>query len=93
MAKKLLIGLGVVILFLLLTNPTESEFRKYAMYDNDVTGANTARTSNFLMFSIYECNYTTVKRYWKERERGYNDVETEHHRTYLGIAKNFFSIR
>jgi len=94
MKKKILVGTGVFLLFLLATNPSESEFVNFAKYDihgdDNCHSLNTGRTSNFLIFSIYDCN-------WKHREYGtidglYGSESHSRSRKYLGIAKNFFLV-
>ena len=47
--KKLLIGLGIVLLFLIVTNPTNKQFEEF-------TDSNGTRYWNFFVFSLYHDN-------------------------------------
>jgi len=77
--SKILIG---IIILLALTNPTQSDFEKYAkLYSNTEHEIRCARTSYFLIFSLYE-----YKRY----------VDYDHEKTidvkFIGVFKTFIEI-
>ena len=55
--KKVLIGLGVVIIVLAITNPSQKEFADFTV-DNMRHELHTQkRTQNWIIFSIYEDDY------------------------------------
>jgi hypothetical protein len=56
--KKILIGLGIAIVILMISNPSLKEFKEYS----PLQSYNAKRTRNWIIFSIYENN--NGKRYF-----------------------------
>lgn len=87
MKKKILIGLGVIILLFIITNPTPSDFKTYlegkfelhsyayGQLANENGHVGYGRTSNYLIFSIY----TT------RQEKNYTE--------FIGVFKNFIPLK
>ena len=74
--------LTIIVIILILFNPSPSSFEKYAKfnYGNDAYGVSSARTSYFLVFSFYTAH----------RLRGYGSIEKEY--KCIGILNNYFKI-
>lgn len=87
--KKTSLWIGVAA-FLLVTNPTFSDFNNYLgqdrvikpdgdAYKNDYEKFNTSKKINLFVFSIYKSN-----------RKKYFGCESYYDNYYIGIAKNFF---
>ncbi len=82
MKKKILIGISILLLVLILTNPTLQDFKENIGFkeskDNSV-----CKKYNFLLISFYEYHYTTYE------EKAGGSYSNSHCCYYLGIFKNF----
>lgn len=88
MKKKILIGIGVILLLLIITNPSMRDFKEYS------NGIVCKRESNFLLFSIYSRDYHAVS---AEEIDDYEDFYAWKNHSdkikYIAIAKNFFYLK
>ena len=80
MKRKIFVGIGILLLVLIITNPGPAEFKSFLHQnrDNDPAG----REANFFIFSIYS------------NVGDYPDAPRNGHiikYTYIGILGNFFS--
>jgi len=97
MKKKILIGISILLLVLILTNPTLQDFKENIGFkeskDNSVS-----KKYNFLLFSIYEYNSTIfrVKEGATIHDKGFDNKDhtysTSSINLYLGVLKNFISV-
>jgi hypothetical protein len=94
MKKRItLIIIGVLIL-LLLTNPTQSDFKGYVQLDKDRNDKDNAfwfshdgkRTYYLLLFSVWKEQDKMGDKYGEMKEK----TSIERNTTYIGIMKNFF---
>jgi len=80
MRKKILIVVGVVLLLLIITNPSLKAFRDFnpslSTYSNYSVSPDYKRSINCFIFSVYK----------------YVDTDHDYSATYLGIAGNFIKI-
>ena len=81
MIKKVLVCSLVILIILVITNPTNSDFKSFVAGKAPETliQSDCGRTQYFGVFSTYESN---IKRYGEQDE----------HAKYIGIFKNFILI-
>jgi hypothetical protein len=79
--KKVIIGIGVFILLLIITNPSLTDFKEF-----HPSGNIHCKKSNFLTFSTYEVKIHRTRVIYNTE---INDGIMEH---YLGVCKNFCGI-
>lgn len=84
--KKLIAAIGVLLLVLLFTNPSEESFRNY--YKNTVSYEKrfTFRQFNFHIFSLYKGQGTSYNGHRKDWSTGYG-IDT-----YIGVFGNFIKL-
>jgi hypothetical protein len=75
--NKILTGVGVFLLFLMLTNPTKKDFADYSGVKD------CRRELNFFVASVYQYNNWDLK-------EGYTEHRVNR---YIGIAKNFIQLK
>jgi hypothetical protein len=80
--KKIWISGFFLIIVLILTNPSNSDFRNYLATENFKHIKNSGRVGYFLLFSVYEL---TEEVYTGDKLGSYNIVK----HSYIGIFKNF----
>jgi hypothetical protein len=56
MRKKILIGVAIILLSLIITNPSDSDFRSYLKMPPNTRIFGIGRDANFMIGSIYECS-------------------------------------
>jgi hypothetical protein len=91
MKNKLFIISGILLLILIVTNPSQSSFKQYALLKSNLSPDEIicSRIHYYLLWSIYECRWKEYKKkYFFEDENNY----TVKSKTYLGIFNNFFSL-
>lgn len=87
MKKKVIFGLSILLVVLLLTNPTTNDFKEHVGYKEDFRYRHSVITKdyNFLIGSVYL--YQTIQ-YDSDDDRN----GRRHSTCYFGIAKNFFKL-
>ena len=91
--NKILIGIAVFFGVLLLTNPSHRDFNSYinAKALGITKPMKYGRTSNYLIFSIYEVTYgyevSMVDKDWNPI------VEYDPPKRYIGVLKNFIKLK
>lgn len=81
MKKRILYVAGILLLFLILTNPTKKDFEEYS------NATSVTKKWNFFVCSIYEVRiYSTEPLYPGEEARLLGRIE------YFGICKNFIEL-
>ena len=94
--KKILIGIGIFLLILIITNPSKEDFQNFIGYPKRIEQKSSSeqidkRVMNFLIFSIYEHD----KIFYKiddDDKVNYDNIRSIIKVNYLGIFKNFIHL-
>lgn len=83
---KIGIGCTIILVFLWLTNPSYAKFKEFgAEISTTYRKAVYKRTSNYIIFSIYQKQIIVTDRY--------TELEVEKTENYIGILMNFYKMK
>lgn len=81
---------GIIVLILLLTNPSMKKFENFAGQKNAMNGA-CKKNYNFLLFSIYSDN--SMVDYERDRSSKFEEYSKfKIHKHYVGMLMNFVEV-
>lgn len=86
MKRKPKLIIAIVIIFLIITNPSLKAFKDYVGVRQ--TNLNARRNFNFIIFSIYKEEYKNQG----SEAYGMSSYTSSYTHYYLGIAENFFHL-
>lgn len=86
MKRKPKLIIAIVIIFLIITNPSPKSFKDYLGVSQ--TNLNARRNFNFIIFSIYKEEYQNQA----SEAYGVTSSSYSYKHYYLGIAENFFNL-